>query len=68
MDDVLNSLSSLEQNINFQIENINNKLMDKQQSLNNLKIIEEESENEDKNTLVKLVISSDEKNTLGQLK
>ena len=62
LDDVLNSLSSLEQNINFQIENINNKLMDKQPSVNNLKIIEEESENEDKNTLGKLVISSDEKN------
>ena len=62
LDDVLNSLSSLEQNINFQIENINNKLMDKQSSVNNLKIIEEESENEDKNTLGKLVISSDEKN------
>ena len=62
LDDVLNSLSSLEQNINFQIENINNKLMDKETSLNNIKIIEEESENEDKNTLGKLVISSDEKN------
>ena len=62
LDDVLNSLSSLEQNINFQIENINNKLMDKQPSVNNLKIIEEESDNEDKNTLGKLVISSDEKN------
>ena len=62
LDDVLNNLSSLEQNINFQIENINNKLMDKQPSVNNLKIIEEESENEDKNTLGKLVISSDEKN------
>ena len=62
LDDVLNSLSSLEQNINFQIENINNKLMAKQPSVNNLKIIEEESGNEDKNTLGKLVISSDEKN------
>ena len=61
LDDVLNSLSSLEQNINFQIENINNKLMDNQQSVNDIKIIEEESENEDKNTLGKLVISSDEK-------
>ena len=62
LDDVLNSLSSLEQNINFQIENINNKLMDNQQSVNNIKIIETESETEEKNSLGKLVISSDEKN------
>jgi len=62
LDDVLNSLSSLEKNINFQIENINNKLMDNQPSVNNIKIIEEESEIEEKNTLGNLVISSEEKN------
>ena len=61
-DDILNSLSSLEQNINFQMENINNKLIDNQPVSNNSKVSEEESENEEINTLGKLVISSDQEN------
>ena len=62
VDDLLNSLNSLEQNINFQIENISNSLVSNETSTNKINTADDESEQLEKNTLGKLIISSDGEN------
>ena len=64
VDDFLNSLNALEQNINFQIENISNSLATSEASTNKINVDGDETGQLEKNTLGKLIISSDEKNII----
>ena len=61
-DDLLNSIKSLEENINFQINNINNKITTQNLSDNNEKsiLVADDEIVSESNTLGKLVISSDQ--------